>query len=123
MSPQYLRWAFLPSGPKGASEQAFQSRETTRGAGRGRRLVLLGEEIYGSAGGSTTFPAKTNVWEKPSVSQRAQRALFRGVEHDRPVRPIEDVSNEAVLTGCFADAVGASAAIDHEPWLCHHDRC
>ena len=88
----------------------------TRGAGRGRRLALLGEEIYGSAG----LLAEINVWEKPSISERAQRALFGRIEHDRAFRPLEDVSNEAVLTRFFAGPVGAPAAIDHEPWLLHN---
>src|SRR5438445_10954815 len=104
----------------------------TRGAGRGRRLALLGEEIYGSAGRSTTLPAETNVWQEPSISERAQSALFRGVEHDRAFRAVEDVPHEAVVAGLLldtigadavgADTVGATAAVDHESRLCHHEQ-
>jgi len=119
MSPQCLRWAFLPSEPERASERV-SNPETTRGAGRGRRLALLGEEIYVSACRSTNMPAETNAWEKPSISQRAQRALLFSVEHDRSFGTVEDVTHETVIAGLLADAIGATAAIDHEPWLCHH---
>lgn len=93
----------------------------TRGAGRGRRLALLGEEIYASAGQLGSLLTETYVWQKPAISERAQRALFRRVEHDRAFRAIQDVPHETVLAGLFPDAVGATAAIDHEPWLCHHE--
>src|SRR5258706_5491447 len=109
MSPG-LRGAFLPRSPKRASTGAWRALEMTRGAGRGRRLALLGEEISGLAG----LPAKSHVGKQASFAQRAESPFFSRIEHDRAFRAIQDVGDKAVLAGILR-SVGAGAAVDHEP--------
>jgi len=86
----------------------------TRGAGRGRRLALLGEEIFALAG----FPAESHVWEQASIAKRSQGALFRRIEHDGAFGSLQYVGDQAVRAG-IAAAVGTGSAVDHELRLCH----
>src|SRR5438132_13710759 len=116
MSPR-SSWGILAEDTETSKHGGHTIPEMTRGAGRGRRLALLGEEISLLAG----LPAESHVGKQASFAQIAKSTLFSCIEYDRALRPIQDVGNEAVVARVLC-AVGAAGAVDHQSAvvLCAH---